>query len=209
VSDEDNDERAASEAAEGGAAPDNGAAEPAGPAEVVSPGGAAPARTRRPGSIVRIGLIALLLIGGYSIVIGALYLANPEDLACDNAISIIEDETDEDVDDDLPCDQAFERADEVSDDAVPDADDVRVFAWRILGVGIILLLAGGYALARRTRVARNVAGVAIAVAVLLGTPLAFIGVGLLLFSVYAIFFSADARAIYGQGGTPRLFRTRR
>lgn len=190
--------------------------EPAGPAEVVTPGGAT-GRSRPVGRLVRIGLTVLALFGAIAVFFAGLTAANPEAGVCGAAVAEIEDvdEADRPLDpDDVDCDDDSERREAIAageevngDDDLPSESTYRTSG--ILGVVVGLVMIAGAILTMRThsRRMRTVALVGAGLGIVVLAGLLFpVGMIALAFVVYAIFFSSDARAVFGPPGTPRMFR---
>lgn len=188
--------------------------EPAGPAEVVGTG--APAGggvpTRRTGRLVRIGLAVLGVIGALSIALGGSTAADPARSVCSQARAILEDD-DEDLDaGDIECDDAIVRARDLAA-ADEDVEELRTESYYrtvglvFTGIGAVQLIGAIVTLRVGTKRARLIALVAAAFGIVF-SPLGPIGIPVLGFVVYAIFFSGDARAVFGDPGGPRMFRPR-
>lgn len=190
--------------------PDEPVPEPAGTPEVVGA-----ARPGRPvGRLVRTGCILLAVIGLFSLYVGAASASDPEGGRCRQARLLLEDEEVVDDADDVDCDDAIaqavaldeaDRDDEV--DSLATESAVRTFGLIIGGVGLVQAI-GGFLTARlRTKGARVVALAGAALGIVF-SPLGLLGIVPLGFVVFAIFFSSDARAVFGEPSSPRLFGPR-
>ena len=183
-------------------APDEPAPEPASPVT----------RTRPAGRIVRIGCILLGTFGLLGVYLGARTATDPEEAQCTQARTILEDEDEVEDGGDVDCDEALSRAATLAaeDDDVDEVSTesaIKTFGIVIAAIG--LLQAGGaLATARtQTKLARGFALVGAGLGIIF-SPLGLLGIPILGFVVYAIFFSADARAVFGEPSRSRLFRPR-
>lgn len=168
--------------------------------------------TRPVGRLVRIGLTVLGVFGALSLALGLTTATNPDRGVCSQARSILEDEI-EDLDaGEIPCDEAIARAEalraEDEDVAeVPSESTIRTFGMIVGASGVVQLFGAIMTLRYHTKRARFIALLGAAFGIVF-SPLGLLGIPVLGFVVYAIFFSADARAIFGEPGGPRLFRPR-
>jgi hypothetical protein len=196
-------------------APDEPAPEPALPA----------GRPARPlGRLVRIGCIVLGLLGALAAVFSGQSVANPELGICNEALTEIDAFQDDLPDDttatttdvdEIDCSDDDERASAIAQ--AEGLDDVSLHSESYfrtsaaIGLAIGLLLAVGALLTHRTmsrrwRLVTLVgAGLGLVFFGLVLFPIVLVGLG---FGVYAIFFSSDARAVFGNPGGPRMFRPR-
>ena len=175
-----------------------------------------PVSARPAGRTVRLGLIVLGVIGALSVVLGGSTAADPEDARCTQAKTILEDDGDVEDADDLECEEAIadaialdaaepEDEDEVAE--LASEDTIRTFGLIITGIGVLQLIGALLTLRTRRKGPRLVALAGAALGIVF-SPLGIIGIPVLGFVVYAIFFSADARAVFGDPGGPRMFRPR-
>jgi len=190
-------------------------APPPEPTEVVHPGGSG--RPVRAGRIVRIGLAVLALFGAVAVFFAGLTAANPAAGVCGAAVAELEDADEPPLDpDSVDCDEeadraaAIEAAEEVNgDDSLPSEATYRTSG--IIGAAVGLVQLAGALLTLRTgaRRWRTVALVGAGLGIVVLAGLLFpIGIIALAFSVWAIFFSRDARLVFGEPTGPRLFRPR-
>ena len=174
-------------------------------------------RAGRPvGRLVRTGCIILGLLGAFFLFAGASSAGDPSKGRCAQSRLILEEEDDE-VEDggDVERDEAVDRAvaldeadgDEGEVDAVPTEAAIRTFGFIVAGVGLVQVVGAVLTARTRTRAARLVALAGCAVGIVF-SPLGLFGILPLGFVVYALVFSADARAVFGDPGGPRLFRPR-
>jgi hypothetical protein len=172
----------------------------------------------RPGRTVRIGLIILGILGLFAVILGGVTAANPEDGVCASARAELEDANDEegselpsdDEVDDLDCDDAIALAGELEDVDLPTESTYRTSGTLGVVVGTLQLVGAVWTLRTLAKRARLVALVGTGLGIIiLGTLLFPLGIIMFGYVVYAILFSADARAIFGDPGGPRLFRPRR
>ncbi len=174
-----------------------------------------PTRGRRPGQVgrlVRIGCIALGVLGALGIALGASTASNPEDARCTQARSILEDDGDVEDADEIECDDAVAQAltlGEEDDEAssLSSESTIRTFGLVLAGIGVVQLLGAMLTMRTRAKGPRLLALIGTGIGIVF-SPLGLIGVPLFGFVVYAIFFSADARAVFGEPGGPKLFRPR-
>ena len=191
---------------EPGIAPDEPAPEPASPVT----------RSRPVGRLVRIGCIVLGTFGLLGLYLGVRTATDPEQAQCNQARTTLEEEDVVDDGADVACDDALSQAatlaaeSEGTDDEVDEVSGesaIRTFGMIIAGIALVQI-AGALLTARtRTKAARLVALAGTAAGIVF-SPLGFLGIPILGFVVYAIFFSADARAVFGDPGGPRMFRPR-
>ena len=187
-------------------APDEPAPEPASPV----------ARSRPLGRLVRIGCIILGTFGLLGLYLGIRTATDPEQAQCNQARTILEEEDEVEDGSDVECDEALPRAatlaaeSEGSDDEVDEVSTksaVQTFGGIIAGIGALQVI-GAFLTARtHTKAARLVALAGAAFGIVF-SPLGLLGVPILGFVAYAIFFSADARAVFGEPARSRLFRPR-
>jgi hypothetical protein len=180
--------------------------------------------------MVRLGLTTLMLAGALTVLYGVFTATNPDSVVCTTARSNISDEldadepdpsvsglTDDDVDD-LSCDDAVALADGL-DDTLPEESGVRSLGIGAIAIGALMVSGAVVALMLRSRRGRTIAlmtaGVGLlgsVVSPLLG--LGFVGLGLLGVTFFALYYSRDAKASYGdpRAGRPAmgggLFRPR-
>ncbi len=177
--------------------------------------------------MVRIGITVLMLVGALTILLGVTTVVNPDAVVCATARNNISDELEEDepaesvsgIDpddvDDIPCDEAVPLAEGL------EASLIEESTARNLGIGAVVLgaimVAGGAAaLMLRTRRGRMYALVAAGLGLLASTAqlgLGFISLLLLGFVFFALLYSRDSKATYGDpraGRAPAggLFRPR-
>jgi hypothetical protein len=177
--------------------------------------------TRRvTGRTVRIGLFVLGLLGVLSTILGGLTAANPDEGVCASARAELEDangddgqdgdiDLDDDAIDDLSCEEAIAQAEQLEDVDLPSEGTYRTSGTLGLAVGLVQLVGAFWTLRTMQKRARMVALVGTGLGIIiLGTLLFPIGIIAFGYVVYAILFSADARAVFGDPGGPRLFRPR-
>jgi hypothetical protein len=197
-----------------------------------------PTRTGRPadGRTFRRGCTVLTAVGVLVLVNGVTLVAGPASVRCDSARRAVESALDDDEDfndvalpegtdtdeiDDLDCDQAIDLAGQIPDDEdeEPSGDfvaesTIRNFGLVYSGVGIVLGALGFLLLRRQTRTLRTAALAVTVVSTLLVAPALTLGglpIGLLMvvFVIYALGFSADAKALFPPDrNRPSLFRPR-
>ena len=189
--------------------------EHAGPSEVVSPGGptgatgdapSAPGRrpVARSTTVVRVGLALLATLGAITVYFGISTTADPERAICAQARAILEDQ-DEDLDaDDVPCDDAIVRAQQVEDETLNSESAVRTTGVIATIIGAVQFGSALVVMRTRNRTARTVALVTCALGIVFPV-LGYVSMAVLLFVVYAIYFSAASRAVFGE---PRFLRPR-
>jgi hypothetical protein len=181
----------------------------------------APTRPARPlGRTVRIGLFTLGLLGLLATILGVLTATNPDQGVCASARAELQDangedgedgevELDDDAIDDLECEDAIAQAETLEDVSLPSEATYRTSGTLGVVVGLAQLVGALWTLRTMQKRARMVALVGTGLGIIiLGTLLFPIGIVLFGFVVYAILFSADARAVFGDPGGPRLFRPR-
>ena len=178
--------------------------------------------------MVRIGITVLMLVGALTILLGVTTAANPDSVVCATARSNISDEleaeepapsvsdlTDDDVDD-MSCADAVALARELDDELIEEST-ARNLGIGAAVVGSIMVGGGIAALMMRNRRGRMIALVAAGVGLLASTAqlgLGFISLLMLGFVFYALVYSRDAKASYGdpRAGRPAarggLFRPR-
>jgi hypothetical protein len=158
------------------------------------------------------------VLGALGVALGASTASDPAQGRCAQARTVLEDESDdEDFDaDDVECDQAIADAvalaaadtdgeDEV--DEIASESTIRTFGLIIAGIGVVQLVGALLTIRTRSKGARLVALIGTGVGIVF-SPLGLIGIPILGFVVYALLFSADARAVFGEPGGPRMFRPR-
>jgi len=191
-------------------------------------GAARPAGASPRGRLVRIGCAVLGLIGLLALVLGAQTASDPAAAQCNQARFILEDEevVDDGEADDIPCDDALDQAAELAaaDGTAADEDEdedvaevqeegtIRTIGFLFAGIGLVQV-AGALMTARTGRKsARMVALVGAAIGIVFPVPVPLLGplgsMLLLAFAVYAVLFSSDARAVFGDPGGPRFLRPR-
>ena len=168
------------------------------------------ARPPRPvGRLVRIGCMVLAFMSLFLLFAGGSFVSDPEGVRCADARAAIENEDDaDDVDaDDIECDAAVAQGVDIEDANIRTESEARTQGFVFLAVGVLQL--GGAIATMRTlsKRARIVALVGAGISIILPV-LGFLTILVSAFVVYAIFFSADARAVFGEPGGPRLFRPR-
>lgn len=207
------DDRRPDDAAESPPERDTDVPEPAEPVESVEP--VRPAG--RGGRTVRLGAMVLTLFGLLALVLAGYSALNPEQGVCSAAVNELEDADDPPMDpDDVDCGDEDDRtaaiaaAEELNgDDDLPSESTYRTSGFIGAGVGIALAVGSVLTVVTRSKAWRLVALISAAVSVVFLFALLFpIGIALLLYGVYAILFSADARSIFGEPGGPRLLRPR-
>lgn len=174
----------------------------------------APPAGRPPGRTVRVGCMVLAVLGALGLFFGFSLVSDPDGARCTQARAILEDEEAVEDADDLDCDDALAQAAEL-DAADPDDDVAEVLSesaartqgWLFGVIAAVQVVGAVLTMRTHAKRARLVALVGAGLGIL------FPAVGLLAilplgFVVYAIFFSADARAVFGDPGGPRLFRPR-
>lgn len=197
--------------------------------------GPAPRPGRRPareatGRIFRTACILLVGIGVIEVFLGATRVADPDAARCtaarfdlDAAIDDDDDFNDVDLpegiddpdDDDLGCAEAIALAgdipaeeDEPADGTFPAADTFRTQGIVLTSLGLAHALASFFTLRTRKRVVRNVA-LATAAAGIFLPILGIVSLLVMVFVVYALAFSADAKVLFPRDpGVPSLFRPR-
>jgi hypothetical protein len=189
-------------------APDTPAPAPREPVQdtgPVRPGGV-------PGRLVRIGCIVLAVFGLLGLYFGITSAVDPERTQCAQARAILEDEDEVEDGDDVECDDALAQAaalatgdDDV--DEVSSESSIRTFSYIVAGIGLLQAVGGVLTLRLRTKQMRLVALVGAGLGIVF-SPLGLLAVVPLGFVVYAILFSNDARALFGDPGGPRAFRPR-
>jgi hypothetical protein len=186
------------------------------PAEVVHPGaGAAGVAGRPAGRLVRIGLALLVLNGALTVFFGFVTATNPEAGICASAVAELEDAEEPALDpDEVDCDDDAEReaaiaaAEEANgDDDLPTEGTYRTSGIIGVVVGVVMIAGGFLTLRTGSRRLRTVALVGAGLGIIIPV-LGYLSIGISAFVVYAIFFSADARATFGDPGGPRMFRPR-
>jgi hypothetical protein len=161
---------------------------------------------------VRIGCVVLGTLGLLNLFLGARTAADPDGAQCGQARATLEDEDEVEDGSDVPCDDAVAQVNDLAAsnddvDEVTTEGTIRTFGLVIAFIGLVQA-GGALATARiRSKAARLVALVGAAAGILFST-LGILGIPILGFVVYAIFFSADARAVFGDPGGPRMFRPR-
>lgn len=209
----------------GGDTGDTGGADAgAGDLSDLSGAGDPPARSRSTGTMFRAGCLALIALGVLSLILAGRYVLDPESAQCTLARAAIEDANDDDEDfndvtlpegiddvDDLDCAEAVELAggipaeeDEEADGEFVTESALRTQGLLVSGIGIGQAVFGFLTLRTQRKRMRTVALVFTALGILLPV-LQLISVVLLAFVVFALVFSADAKAIFGQSS---LFRPR-
>jgi len=191
-----------------------------GPNDDIAPAEPAPepdAPTSRPtgrplGRLVRIGCIILGVMGILGLYVGATTASDPEQTQCTQARTILEDEEEVDDGDGVECDDALPRAADLAAenddvDEVAARSTIRTFGLILMGIGAVQAVGAMLTGRTHSKGARLVALVGAGLGIIF-SPLGLIGVPILAFVVYAIFFSGDARAVFGDPGGPRMFRPR-
>jgi len=208
---------------DGGPAPDDEAPRPGRPVR------AADGRTFRRGCTVLTAVGVLVLVNGVALA------ANPASVRCDSARRAIESAHDDDQDfndvlpegtdtdeiDDLECDEAIGLAGQIpeDEDEEPSGDfvaesTIRNFGLLYTGVGIVLGVLGFMLLRKRTRTLRTVVLAVTVLTTLVVAPALTlaglpIGLAMVVYVIYAVGFSADAKALFPPDpNRPSLFRPR-
>ena len=179
--------------------------------DAIAPDEPVPEPSGRPvrpvGRLVRIGCTVLAFMSLFLLFAGGSFISDPAGVRCADARAAIEDE-DEEVDaDDIECDAAIARGVDIEDANIRSESAARTQGYVFLAVGLLQL--GGAIATLRTlsKRARVVALVGAGISIILPV-LGLLTILVSAFVVYAIFFSADARAVFGEPGGPRLFRPR-
>jgi hypothetical protein len=177
--------------------------------------------------MVRIGITVLMLVGALTILLGVTTAVNPDSVVCATARSNIEDELDADEPDpsvsdltgddvdDLSCDEAIALAQGLDDELIEEST-ARNLGYGAAVVGAIMVGGGIAALLMRNRRGRTIALVAAGIGLLASTAqlgLGFISLLMLGFVFFALMYSRDAKASYGDPRARRpaaggLFRPR-
>lgn len=180
---------------------------------------------RATGTIFRMGCIMLVALGALELFVASQLVLDPDQARCSAARFRIDGANDDDEDfndvdlpegvddvDDLPCGDAIELAggipadeDDEPDGTFPEASTFRTQGLFITGLGLAHGVAGFLTLRTRRRPFRTAALVSAALGILLPV-LGLISLLLLAFVVFALAFSADAKAIFGSG--PGFLRPR-
>jgi hypothetical protein len=177
--------------------------------------------------MVRIGITVLMLVGALTILLGVTTAVNPDSVVCATARSNISDEldaddpnpavsglTDDEVDD-MSCNDAVALAQQLDDELIEEST-ARGLGIGAAVVGAIMVGGGIAALLMRNRRGRMIALVAAGIGLLASTAqlgLGFISLLMLGFVFFALMYSRDAKASYGdpRAGRPAaggLFRPR-
>ena len=163
----------------------------------------------RPGRLVRMGCAALALNSLLLLYAGGSFLSDPAGVRCADARAAIEDEDDdEDVDaGDVACEEAIPQALDIEDSNIRTESEARTQG--IVFVVIALVQLGGAILTVRTlsKRARILALVGAGFGIVLPV-LGLLTIGIMAFVVYAIFFSTDARGVFGEPSGPRFLKPR-
>lgn len=203
----------------------------------VGPGADGPApipprgvRGQATGRIFRMGCIFLVGLGVMEVFIGATRAADPDAARCQAARFDIDAANDDDEDfndvdlpegiddaedDDLECNEAISLAgdippeeDEAADGSFTAASTFRTQGLVLAGLGLAHALAAFFTLRTRARPVRNVALVTAAAGIFLPI-LGIISLAGMIFVVFALAFSADAKALFPPDPSrPSLFRPR-
>ena len=174
----------------------------------------------RPPPVIRAACILLVVAGVFSVVLAGPAVLDPADTRCRLARSWIEDANEDkkewnNVDtggvkvDDLECPEAVRLADQIplkekdpdKTVAVPSEGAVRLQAGLAVVMAIGSAVAGVFLMLRMTRKIRNVA-VAFSAFGIVTQPLGFISLGVFLFVVYALAFSAPSRELWPRAPRP-------
>lgn len=189
------------------------------------PGDARPGARRATGTLFRIACMLLTVVGALELFLGAQLVMDPDDARCTAARFRIDDanEDDEsfnDVDlpegaadaDELGCEQAIAAAGDIPDDEDEPADgefaaasSFRTQGMVVGALGLAHGVSGFLTLRTRNRRWRTAALVFVAIGLFLPV-LGIVSLVVMAFVVFALVFSNDAKAIFGQPGG--LFRPR-
>ena len=159
----------------------------------------------RPGRLVRMGCAVLALNSLLLLYAGGSFLSDPAGVRCADARAAIEDD-DEDIDaGDISCEQAIPQALDIEDSNIRTESEARTQG--IVFAVIALVQLGGAILTVRTlsKRARILALVGAGFGIVLPV-LGLLTIGIMAFVVYAIFFSTDARGVFGDPSGPRFMR---
>lgn len=164
----------------------------------------ATAPTRPVGRTVRMGCILLIVIGALGLFIGGSLATDPDGSQCTQAKRILEDEEEIEEDEDIECEDAVAQAEALDEN---DEDDevasllsesgIRTQGLVLMGIGAVQIVGALLTLRTRSRRFRVVALVGTALGIVF-SPLGLLAILPLGFVVYAIYFSADARAVFGE-----------
>lgn len=161
----------------------------------------------RPGRLVRIGCSVLALNALLLMYAGGSFVSDPAGVRCADARAAIEDE-DEDVDAaDISCDDAIPRAVDIEDSNIRSEGAARTQGFVFLAIGLAQLAGAILTIRTMSKRARLLALVGAGFGIVLPV-LGLLTIAVMAFVVYAIFFSSDARAIFGEPGGPRFMRPR-
>jgi hypothetical protein len=182
-------------------------------ADEAVPEPAAPAATARPvGRTVRIGCIVLIAIGALGLFVGFSLVSDPDGARCAQARAILEDEEEVEDGGEVECDAAIPQAAELAeaDDDVAEVlseSAVRTQGWILGAIAALQIVGAVVTLRTRSKAARLAALIGAGLGIVF-SPLGLLAILPLGFAVYAILFSGDARAVFGDPGGPRMFRPR-
>jgi hypothetical protein len=200
------------------------------PDDSPAPSPGRPGRGQASGKVFRTACILLIGIGVIEVFLGATRVSDPDAARCTSArfdidAAIDDDEDFNDVvlpegvedadDDDLDCDEAIALAgdipadeDEAADGEFAAASTFRTQGIVLTGLGLAHGLAAFFTLRTRHRTARNLALVTAAAGIFLPI-LGVVSLIGMLFVVYGLAFSADAKALFPRNpDAPSLFRPR-
>jgi hypothetical protein len=172
-----------------------------------------PTPAARPaGRLVRIGCTVLIAIGALGLFVGFSLVSDPDGARCAQARAVLEDEEEVEDGGEVECDDALPRAADLAeaDEDVAEVlseSAVRTQGW-ILGAIAALQIVGAVLTMRTHSKGARLAALVGAGLGIVFSPLGLLAILPLGFAVYAIFFSADARAVFGEPGGPRMFRPR-
>jgi hypothetical protein len=206
--------------------PDDGPA----PDDSPSPVPGRPVRGQATGRMFRTACLLLIGIGVIEVFLGATRVTDPEAARCTSARFDIDAANDDDEDfndvdlpegvedaddDDLDCDEAVDLAagipddeDEPADGEFPEASTFRTQGIVLAVLGLAHGLAAFFTLRTRSRAVRNFALVTAAAGIFLPI-LGIVSLLGMLFVVYGLAFSADAKVLFPRpAGAPSLFRPR-
>lgn len=162
------------------------------------------ATTRPTGRTVRMGCILLIVIGALGLFIGGSLATDPDGSQCTQARRILEDEEEEEDAGEVECAEAVSRAealDEADEDdevaSVLSESGIRTQGLVLVGIAVLQIVGALLTMRTHARRLRVVALVGTALGIVF-SPLGILGILPLGFIVYAIYFSADARAVFGE-----------
>jgi hypothetical protein len=162
-------------------------------------------RAGRPGRLVRMGCAVLALNALLLLYAGGSFLSDPAGVRCADARAAIEDD-DEDVDaEDISCEQAIPRALDLEDSNIRTESAARTQGIVFVVIAVFQLAGAVLSLRTLSKRARLLALVGAGFGIVLPV-LGLLTIAVMAFVVYAIFFSADARGVFGEPSGPRFMR---